>query len=53
MGRRNPNVVVVQNIFFLSGDNSKSRRCSELTLKVVVAKYVVDNKIGGSYTIHH
>jgi hypothetical protein len=52
MGRRNPNVVFVFSIFFLSADNSKSRRCLELTLKVVVAIYVVENKIGGIYTIY-
>jgi hypothetical protein len=40
-------------IFFLSADNSKSRRCLEHTLKVVVAIYVVENKIGGIYTIHY
>ncbi len=33
-------------IFFLSADNSKSRRCLEHTLKVVVAIYVVEYKIG-------
>jgi hypothetical protein len=43
----------LHKIFFLSADNSKSRRCLELTLKVVVAIYVVENKIGGSYTIHY
>ncbi len=37
---------------FLSADNSKSRRCLDLTLKVVVVKYVVENKIGGIYTIY-
>jgi hypothetical protein len=31
---------------FLSADNSKSRRCLNLTLKVVVVKYVVEYKIG-------
>ncbi len=38
---------------FLSADNSKTRRCLNLTLKVVVVIYVVENKIGGSYTIHY
>jgi hypothetical protein len=28
--------------FFLSADNSKSRRCLEFTLMVVVVKYVVE-----------
>jgi hypothetical protein len=32
--------------YFLSADNSKSRRCLEHTLKVVVVKYVVEYKIG-------
>jgi hypothetical protein len=51
MGRRIPNVVfALKN--FLSADNSKSRRCLKHTLKVVVAIYVVENKIDGSYTIH-
>ncbi len=31
---------------FLSADNPKSRRCLEHTVKVVVAIYVVENKIG-------
>jgi hypothetical protein len=35
------NVVFALN-YFLSADNSKSRRCLELTLKVVVVKYVVE-----------
>jgi hypothetical protein len=37
--------------FFLSADNSKSRRCLEHTVKVVVAIYVVENKIDGMHTI--
>ncbi len=37
---------------FLSADNFKSRRCLEHTLKVVVAIYVVENKMGGMYTIY-
>jgi hypothetical protein len=31
---------------FLTADNSKSRRCLEHTLKVVVAIYIVEYKIG-------
>ncbi len=45
MGRQNPNVVFAFN-YFLSADNSKSRRFLMHTLKVVVVKYVVENKIG-------
>ncbi len=45
MGRRNPNVVFAPNNF-LSADNSKSRRCLEDTVKVVVAIYIVEYKIG-------
>ncbi len=36
-GAPDPNVVFAQNFFFLFADNSKSRRCLDLTLKVVVA----------------
>ncbi len=36
---------------FLSADNSKSCRCLKHTLKVVVAIYVVENKIDGMHTI--
>ncbi len=50
-GRRNSNVVFALNDF-LSADNSKSRRCLDHTLKVVVVIYIVENNIDGSYTIH-
>jgi hypothetical protein len=43
-GATKSNVVFAQNNF-LSVDDSKSRRCLELTVKVVVVTYVVDNKI--------
>jgi hypothetical protein len=46
MGRRNLNVVFVSKKKILSADNSKSRRCLEHTLKVVVAIYIVEYKIG-------
>jgi hypothetical protein len=44
-GALDSNVVFALSIF-LSADNSKSRRCLDFTLKVVVVKYVVENKIG-------
>ncbi len=37
---------LLYKIFFLSADNSKSRRCLEHTLKVVVTIYIVEYKIG-------
>jgi hypothetical protein len=37
---------------FLSADETKSRRCLELTLKVVVVIYVVKDKIVVIYTIY-
>jgi hypothetical protein len=43
-GETKPNVVFAQNNF-LSADNSNSRLCLELTSKVVVVKYVVEDKI--------
>jgi hypothetical protein len=43
-GATKSNVVFAQNNF-LSADEIKSRRCLELTLKVVVVIYVVEDKI--------
>jgi hypothetical protein len=51
MGRR-IQMSSLHRTIFLSADNSKSRRCLEYTLKVVVVKYVVENKIDGMYTIY-
>ncbi len=51
MGRRNQ-MSSLHRTSFLSADNFKSRRCLEHTLKVVVAIYVVENKIDGMHTIY-